>query len=49
MKKVIGILLTIALSVSTYANYLEKAEIEENIQKKAQHILDTMYGHIYSP
>ena len=45
MKKVIGILLTIALSVSTYANYLEKAEIEENIQKKAQHILDTMYGH----
>ena len=27
----------------------EKAEIEENIQRKAQHILDTMYGyHLFS-
>ena len=26
------------------ANYLEKTSLEENLQIKAQHILDTMYG-----
>ena len=33
------------LSVGLQANYLEKSEYEDNIQKKSQHILDTMYGH----
>lgn len=45
MKKQIMILMVIFLSsVIVHANYVEKTRIEENIQIKAQHILDTMYG-----
>ena len=32
------------LSINCLPNYLEKAKIEENIQAKVQHVLDTMYG-----
>ena len=43
MKKfLIGCL--ILSSILTHANYLEKNSLEENLQIKAQHILDTMYG-----
>ncbi len=37
------LLVTVA-SAMVHANYVEKTRIEENIQLKAQHILDTMYG-----
>lgn len=39
----IGIFIWI-LSIDCLPNYLEKAKIEENIQDKVQHVLDTMYG-----
>ncbi|MGC6367040.1 MAG: FliG C-terminal domain-containing protein [Candidatus Marinamargulisbacteria bacterium] len=45
MKHILSIFLTMLLSVGLQANYLEKSEYEDNIQKKSQHILDTMYGH----
>ncbi|RAP24034.1 hypothetical protein DID73_01865 [Candidatus Marinamargulisbacteria bacterium SCGC AG-343-K17] len=45
MKKVIfGCLFVLMASFLAQANYLEKTSLEENIQIKAQHILDTMYG-----
>tara|TARA_A100001015_G_C15007272_1_gene721314 strand:- start:391 stop:1824 length:1434 start_codon:yes stop_codon:yes gene_type:complete len=31
-------------SIVLHANYVERTNLEENIQVKAQHILDTMYG-----
>ena len=45
MKRLImGCLLITVASSMAHANYVEKTRIEENIQLKAQHILDTMYG-----
>ena len=41
-KFIIGYLLI--ASFFGHANYLEKTRIEENLQMKAQHILDTMHG-----
>jgi flagellar motor switch protein FliG len=40
---IIGFLLLLCTSF-LHANYLEKAAVEDTIQSKAQHILDTMYG-----
>ncbi|MEK9726831.1 MAG: FliG C-terminal domain-containing protein [Candidatus Margulisiibacteriota bacterium] len=49
MRSIIGLLVFLMMVCSTHANYLEKAKLEENIQTKAQHILDTMFGpHLFS-
>ncbi len=40
----IGIGVFLIMSLSINANYVEKSTLEENIQIKSQHILDTMYG-----
>ena len=39
-----SIIVLLLLSVMVYPNYVEKTKLEENIQSKAQHILNTMYG-----
>ncbi len=45
MKKQFLTMVIVLMMVSVVnANYLEKTSLEENIQMKAQHILDTMYG-----
>ena len=49
MRSVISFFILLMMVCSTHANYLEKAKLEENIQAKSQHILDTMYGsHLFS-
>ena len=49
MRSVISFFILLIMVCSTHANYLEKAKLEENIQAKSQHILDTMYGsHLFS-
>ncbi len=44
MKKLVLLLMIGLFSINCFPNYLEKAKLEETLQTKAQHILDTMYG-----
>ena len=49
MKRLLGLLLVLVFASTMHANYLEETALEENIQTKAQHILDTMFGpHLFS-
>lgn len=49
MKRLLGVLLVLIFASTIHANYLEETALEENIQTKAQHILDTMFGpHLFS-
>ena len=49
MKRLLGVLLVLVFASTMHANYLEETALEENIQTKAQHILDTMFGpHLFS-
>jgi hypothetical protein len=40
-----SLIIGVLFSCHVFPNYVEKARIEENLQTKAQHILDTMYGN----